>query len=52
MIAEVGAGGASASAEQLTAKPQEETAVDELARIAAEFAEHGIASVGGLLGDL
>jgi hypothetical protein len=43
---------ASASAEQLTAKPQEETAVDELVRIAAEFAEHGIASVGGLLGDL
>ena len=53
MVAEVGAGSASASAEQLTAKPQEETAVDEeLARIAAEFAEHGIASVGGLLGDL
>ena len=54
MVAAVGAGSASASAEQLTAKPQlEETAVDEeLARIAAEFAEHGIASVGGLLGDL
>ena len=43
---------ASASTEQLTAKPQEETAVDELVRIAAEFTEHGIASVGGLLGDL
>ena len=54
MVAAVGAGSASASAEQLTAKPQlEETAVDEeLARIAAEFAEHGIASVDGLLGDL
>ena len=54
MVAAVGAGSASASAEQLTAKPQlEETAVDEeLARIAAEFAEHGIASVGGLLGDI
>ena len=54
MVAAVGAGSASASAEQLTAKPQlEETAVDEeLARIAAEFAEHGIASVGVLLGDL
>ena len=54
MVAAVGAGSASASAEQLTAKPQlEETAVDEeLARIAAEFAEHGIALVGGLLGDL
>ena len=54
MVAAVGAGSASASAEQLTAKPQlEEIAVDEeLARIAAEFAEHGIASVGGLLGDL
>ena len=39
MVAAVGAGSASASAEQLTAKPQlEETAVDkELARIAAEF---------------
>jgi hypothetical protein len=47
MVAAVGAESASASAEQLTAKPQlEETAVDkELARIAAEFAEHGIASV-------
>jgi hypothetical protein len=54
MVAAVGTGSASASAEQLTAKPQlEETAVDEeLARIAAEFAEHGIASVGGPLGDL
>jgi hypothetical protein len=53
MVAEVGAGSASASAEQLTAKPQEETAVElELVRIAAEFAEHGIVSVGGLLGDL
>ena len=29
MVAALGAGGASASAEQLTAKPQEETAVDE-----------------------
>ena len=55
MVAALGAGGASASAEQLTAKPQEETAVDELVRIAAEsaeFAEHGFASVGGLFGDL
>jgi hypothetical protein len=39
MVAQVGAGSASASAEQLTAKPQEETAVElELVRIAAEFA--------------
>ena len=54
MVAAVGAGSASASAEQLTAKPQlEETAVElELVRLAAEFAEHGIASVGLLLGDL
>jgi hypothetical protein len=53
MIAEVDARSASSSAEQLTAKPQEETAVElELVRIAAEFAKHGIASVGGLLGDL
>ena len=55
MVAALGAGGASASAEQLTAKPQEETAVDELVRIAAEsaeFAEHGFASVGVLLCDL
>ena len=54
MVAALGAGGASASAEQLTAKPQEETAVDELVRIAAEsaeFAEHGFASVGGLFSD-
>ena len=44
MVAALGARGASASAEQLTAKPQEETTVDELVRIAAEsaeFAEHG-----------
>jgi hypothetical protein len=35
------------------AKPHEEIAVElELVRIAAEFAEHGIASIGGLLGDL
>ena len=54
MVAAVGAGSASASAEQLAAKPQlEETAVhDEELRIAAEFAEHGFASLGGLLGDL
>jgi len=55
MVAAVGAGSASARcAEQLAAKPQlEDTAVDEeLTRIAAEFTEHGIASVGGLLGDL
>ena len=54
MVAALGAGGASASAEQLAAKPQlEETAVhDEELRIAAEFAEHGFASLGGLLGDL
>ena len=54
MVAAVRAGSASASAEQLAAKPQlEETAVhDEELRIAAEFAEHGFASLGGLLGDL
>ena len=52
MVAAVGAGSASASAEQLAAKPQlEETAVhDEELRIAAEFAEHGFASLGGVLG--
>ena len=54
MVAAVRAGSASASAEQLAAKPQlEETAVhDEELRIAAKFAEHGFASLGGLLGDL
>ena len=55
MVVALGAGGAFASAEQLAATPQEETAVDELVRIAnesVEFAEHGFASVGVLLGDL
>ena len=53
MVAVAGAGSASASAEQLTAKPLlEETTVDEELRIAAEFAVHGFASLGGPLGDL
>ena len=46
MVVTLGARGVSASAEQLTAKPQEEITVAELLRIAAEFTEHGFASDG------